>query len=375
MLTLGRHRRALDVWPGFVDALGSLLLVVVFVILVFIMGHFALSQALSGRERALKQLNVEVSELAKLLSLEEAEAETLRATVQRLQASLGRSESAHNTVIMELQTTRRDAEATRGELATATATIAALRAEIAALTEARTALEGQVAALGGALSTAQRDAAEKGQLSAQAQAQVEVLNHQLRELRAQLTAISKALETSEKTVSEQEMTITDLGQQLNAALAEKVEQLARYRSDFFGRLREALGERPDVLVVGDRFVLQAELLFDTASADLGPAGKEQVQKLVHTLKDLATRIPPDLEWILRIDGHTDRRPIRTERFPSNWELSTARAVAIVTYMVELGIPPDRLAATGFAEFHPMVQGDDVSAYAKNRRIELKLTNR
>uniref|UniRef100_UPI0037C07DC7 peptidoglycan -binding protein n=1 Tax=Elstera sp. TaxID=1916664 RepID=UPI0037C07DC7 len=212
-------------------------------------------------------------------------------------------------------------------------------------------------------------------LSAEAKRQVELLNSQMLALRDQLARIAAALEVSEAKTKEQDVQIADLGKRLNAALASKVEELARYRSEFFGRLREVLGERQEVRIVGDRFVFQSEVLFDAGSAELGEAGRGQLAGLAAVIKDVAPRIPADLSWVLRVDGHTDRVPIRTAQFPSNWELSTARAISVVKFMIDQGVPADRLAATGFGEFQPLDPRDDETARRRNRRIEFKLTER
>ena len=375
MLTLTRRRRTLDIWPGFVDALGALLVVLVFVMLVFALGHLSLSEALSGRERALGQLNTQVAELANLLSLEKATAASMRQHVGELTTSLGGAETERDARGTELTATRAELAAISSRLASATTTADRLHADIAMLRELRTELEREVAQLSTSLTENQRTTDTQTALAAKAHAQVELLNRQIAALRQQLTQVSSALALSEEKITEQDTEIAQLGNRLNVALASKVQELARYRSDFFGRLREALGENPDVEIVGDRFVLQSELLFDTASADLGPRGQYQVRRLVETFNEIAAAIPPDIDWVLRIDGHTDRRPIHTEQFPSNWELSTDRALAIVNYMIQTGVPPHRLAATGFAEFHPLDPREVEGAYARNRRIELKLTSR
>jgi len=194
-------------------------------------------------------------------------------------------------------------------------------------------------------------------------------------LREQLASLAAALDASEAKAREQEVQITNLGQRLNAALATRVAELARYRSEFFGRLREVLGDRQDVRIVGDRFVFQSEVLFDSASADLGEEGQRQIARLATTLAEIASRIPDNIDWILQVDGHTDRRPIATARFPSNWELSAARAISVVRFLNERGIPFDRLAATGYGEFHPIDEGTDEIALRRNRRIEIRLTQR
>jgi chemotaxis protein MotB len=159
------------------------------------------------------------------------------------------------------------------------------------------------------------------------------------------------------------------------ALASKVQELARYRSEFFGRLREVLGKRKDVRIVGDRFVFQSEVLFETGSAELGGAGQQQLGQLARALTEIAARIPKDLPWVLRVDGHTDRIPIHTPEFRSNWELSTARAISVVRFLIDQGIPADHLAATGFGEHQPLDPGLSEAALRRNRRIELKLTQR
>jgi chemotaxis protein MotB len=213
------------------------------------------------------------------------------------------------------------------------------------------------------------------ELSESARAQVALLNQQMKALREQLAGLAKALDASELLAAEQKVQIASLGSRLNAALATKVQELSRYRSEFFGRLREILGNQPGIRIVGDRFVFQSEVLFETASAELEEGGKTQLGQLAQTLKELSARIPTDIDWVLRVDGHTDRRPISTPKFPSNWELSTARAISVVQFLIEQGLPPGRLAATGFGEFQPLEAKDDEIAYRRNRRIEFKLTER
>jgi chemotaxis protein MotB len=218
--------------------------------------------------------------------------------------------------------------------------------------------------------------AHEKQLSADSLKQVDLLNQQIAALRQQLATISEALQLSEAKTKAQDVQIVDLGKRLNAALVNKVEELARYRSEFFGRLRQVLGDRPDVRIVGDRFVFQSEVLFGIGSADLADPGKQQLTKLAATLRELMARIPKDINWVLRVDGHTDRVPIHNTQFASNWELSTARAVSVVKFLIDQGVPPDRLAATGFGEFQPLDSArDDEISRRRNRRIELKLTVR
>jgi len=202
-----------------------------------------------------------------------------------------------------------------------------------------------------------------------------LLNQQIAALRRQLAAIEEALQASEKKDKEAQSRIADLGQRLNVALAQRVQELSKYRSEFFGRLRAILGARPDIRVVGDRFVFQSEILFDSGSAVLKPEGQAEVDKLAGALVDLEKQIPPEIAWVLRIDGHTDVRPISSSQFPSNWELSAARAISVVQYLISRGVPPRRLVAAGFGEFQPLDTDPTEDAFRRNRRIELKLTER
>jgi chemotaxis protein MotB len=210
-------------------------------------------------------------------------------------------------------------------------------------------------------------------LSREALNQVDILNRQINALRVQLASLEQALDLEQQKVEEQQVTIADLGGKLNLALAGKVEELSRFRSEFFGRLRQVLGERPDVRVVGDRFVFQSEVLFPTASADIEAGGRDELSKLADSLREISAEIPSDLPWVLQINGHTDRRPISTPEFPSNWELSAARAINVGRFLVQQGIPPERIAVAGFANFQPLDDRQDEIAYRRNRRIEIKLT--
>jgi len=358
MFLLSRTRRPLDIWPGFVDALAALLMVVIFVLLIFTMSHFFLSDALTGRDRALEQLNLQIAELSDLLSMEKSRKEELEKELGALRVTLAGLESERD----ELNATLAAARSQRDELE-------------GLLADNRAQRQDDLTRFNAALETAQRETLAQEELTTEAQAQVALLNQQIAALREQLTRISDALALSEAVRSEQETEIADLGRRLNLALAERVQELARYRSEFFGRLREVLGDNPNIRIEGDRFVFQSELLFDSGSAELRPDGLRQVRQLVNTLNEVAPQIPDDLNWVLRIDGHTDRRPIATSLFPSNWELSVARALSIVRYMIALGVPPENLMAAGFGEFHPLDAGDTPQAWQQNRRIEIKLTQR
>jgi chemotaxis protein MotB len=334
------RRSSIDIWPGFVDALAQLLMVIIFILLVFTVGQFYLSDALNGRDEALKQLQQKISALADELALEKQTSETLRGNAV--------------TLSTQLKTAQDERDALSAKLAAAGNTAGQLSDETKNL-QAKLTAEQQV--------------------SQAAKTQVEELTAEIAALRDQLAKVAAALDVSNVTVKSQQDQIVDLGKKLNLALANKVEELARYRSEFFGKLSEILGNRQDIRVVGDRFVFQAEVLFPPGKAELAPDAKKQLDPVIDALKEIAAKIPPDLNWVLQVNGHTDHRPIHNDQFTSNWELSTERAIAVVRYAIDRGIPPDHLAAAGFADNQPIDTGTSDDSYRKNRRIELKLTER
>lgn len=348
-----RVRRTTDIWPGFVDALATLLMVIIFVLLVFVLAQFFLGNALSGRDQALSRLGRELAALTEQLSLEKRANASLRGDLSRLSAELQSSVTARDALSGEAAKMGRDIQA-----------LQALKAE----------LEKKIAELDGQLGESSGQLAAERKLSEEARAQAALLNQQIDAMREELRRVAAALDASEKLASDQKVQIADLGKRLNVALAGKVEELQRYRSEFFGKLRAVLGNRPGIRIEGDRFVFQSELLFDTGSAELGLEGIEQVRSLAGTLNQISKDIPKEVNWVLRVDGHTDRRPI-TGRYASNWELSTARAITVVRTLVANGVPPERLAAAGFGEFQPFEPGDSEAVWSKNRRIELRLDQR
>jgi chemotaxis protein MotB len=341
-MALAKSRRgpAVNYWPGYVDMLSTLLLVVTFLMSLFMLSNYFITTQTSGKDTMLSRLNRQLSQLTELLALERSKKESLEDSLSALQATLidKDKENARLTGLLGDQSGKTEgAEAKTNELS------------------------GQLD--------------QQKQITNEALAKVEILNQQLAALRLQLAALEEALDASEAKDRESQVKIADLGQRLNVALAKKVQELARYRSDFFGKLREVLGSRADFQVVGDRFVFPADVLFDSGSADLKPEAMPQIDKLTDALKELETQIPPDIAWVLRIDGHTDIKPITNVNFPSNWELSSARAISVVRYLIDHGIPANRLVAAGFGEFQPLDPSDSDEALAKNRRIELKLTER
>ena len=415
---------SVSVWPGYVDALSALLMVVIFVILIFTISQFLLSEILSGQESELSSLHRRMKELVTLLGLEKERSDVLQSDIKELSGTISSLTQEKEALQFQVAERKEKSLMDTAEIKRQFLLIASLQEDIDALSRLRSQLEQRVGELAGTLKekgteigllrdrskvleamlvserertllaqreieqreiriqalsalTQDQDQAlkEERRLTADARAEVTLLNRQIKSLRHQLEEIGRALKVAEAEKSAQKTKLDELGKRLNIVLAREVNRLERYRSEFFGRLREVIGENPYVRVEGDRFVLQAELLFDTASADLGEKGKDQLLQLAESLHVLTKKIPQDIDWILRIDGHTDRIPINNERFASNWELSTARALSVVKFLADHGIPENRMTAAGFSKFHPIDPSNTPEAFRKNRRIEIKLTSR
>jgi chemotaxis protein MotB len=335
-----RGERGIDYWPGFVDALSTFLLSIIFMLSVFMLAQYFLSREIAGKDETMLRLQRQIAELGDLLQLERGQRQTLQEGLAAITATLGTS----------------DAERRRLQ---------------GLLDEA----QGQAGTAAGRATTLEQQLAEQRRNAQAAIAQIELLNQQIAALRRQLAALEEALGASEARDRDAQSRITDLGRRLNLALAQRVQELSRYRSEFFGRLREILAERSDIRVVGDRFVFGSEVFFGSSQAEIEPGGRAELDKLAAALIQLEKDIPSDIPWVLRVDGHTDARPIQGGRFRSNWELSASRSIAVVQYLISRGIAPQRLVAAGFGEFQPIDQGDSPEALARNRRIELRLTDR
>lgn len=413
-----------SIWPGYVDVLSSLLMVVIFVLLIFTFSQFILSRILTSQSSELVDLHRQLAEITELLGLERQSSAALTEKIAALSTQVETLTLDRDDLQNEVDQLNRTMLADRETMEVHLRTIASLQQDIQALQTLRRELESRIQETATALNQeqqvneslrdrskalearlagetektllAQKDLEQRDiriqalsalvgeqqealdhqrNLTADARAEVALLNQKINELQSQLAEIGKALGSSESMRQDQAVQLEDLGRRLNIELARKVNVLEQYRSEFFGRLRAAIAENPLVRIEGDRFVLQAELLFPSGSAELSDRGRKELEDLAEVLRGLISAIPADLNWILRVDGHTDRVPIRTPFFASNWELSTARAVSVVRHLAGLGIAEERLAATGFGEFHPIDPGSTAEAYRKNRRIEMKLTSR
>ncbi|AOZ68776.1 flagellar motor protein MotB [Rhodobacter xanthinilyticus] len=429
----GGQRFSATIWPGFVDAMTALLMVLMFVLTIFMVVQSVLRDTISTQDNELSALNEQVAGLAKALSLQEKKSADLGAALDAAGQKITAFEAQVAALISARDAAQAEAAARAADLKLDRATIEELRGklkasgdEVAAMTlaleAARAKAEETLTLLAAAnaakadlqgrldaeLSEAEKRAALKAaaeaalasekEISAEAAKKVALLNEQIGALRAQLGELQGVLDAAKSRDEAAQVQLETLGSQLNAALAQvaaeqkrraaleeaarlkaeaEAKDLARYRSEFFGRMSELLAGREGVRVVGDRFVFSSEVLFKPGSAELSAEGKAQIARVAETFGELSGQIPPEIDWILRVDGHTDNQPLSgLGEFKDNWELSQARALAVVRYMIDgLGFPPNRLAATGFGEFRPVAEGDSAEARAANRRIELKLTER
>lgn len=338
-----RRRESLsefNIWPAFTDALGGLVMVLVFLITVFVIAEVLLGREMMGKETAIGQLQRIVEHLEGLASDAEKEAARLRGQVQGLETTVSERDRLTSQ----------------------------LRDELTAVQAARAALDADKRKAELTATTVQEQAALLS-------ARTERLAAELERLNRALAANQQELAQRDAVIVEQKGRIEALDTALKKRLLERVEELEKYASDFFGRLRQVFANNPDIKVVGDRFVFQSEVLFGSGEAALSPNGQGDLDKFAMVYQQLATQLPPDLPVIIEVQGHTDRAPIRSARFPSNWELSTARAQEVVNYLIRQGVPPQRLAPVGMGEYHPIDSAENPDAYRRNRRIELKITSR
>ena len=381
---LGNRTRAGDfTWPGFVDALASLLMVFVFVLMVFVLIQANLAYRLSGQDESLIILREELAMLGDLLSLEREAGAVLSADLARTQAQLEMAENQNSLLTAQLSsltaqltdektktTTLENTLATeRLRLTTELTTLSAQTAEQAReLEQMSKSLDQKTQSL----KQAATDLSAEQKQSEQARLEIDRLTAAMQSLRSELTRLRTLLSEKQEQSKKDKIAIANLGKELNAALANKVQELQRFRSEFFGRLRTILEGRSDVKVVGDRFVFQSEVLFAPGQASINPEGQDQLGQIADAIMQIIADIPSDIPWILQVEGHTDDIPV-SGVYTDNWDLSTERALSVVRFMVDRGVPSERLAATGYGEFQPITSGKTDADRQKNRRIELKLT--
>ena len=380
---IGNARRVENfTWPGFVDALATLLMVIIFVLMVFVLIQVNLAYRVSGQDATLGEMRQQLASLGELLNIERRASADLAANLAQITNQLNTSNANRD----ELQAQLASVQAAIAQRNNEIARLAAKQADSeAALAAARSSLEERLGALQlaeGQLAMAQaqnQSAANKiDALHAEttaSKAQIAQMTGALAALRLRLEELTSLLAEKDRQATRDKVAIASLGRSLNNALASRVQELQRFRSEFFGRLRDVLKGRDDVQIVGDRFVFQSEVLFAQGQAEIAAEGQDQLAKLAITLADIATKIPEDINWVLQVDGHTDDVPIRAGRYADNWDLSTERALSVVRFLNQQGLPANRLAAAGYGEFQPLDATDNDDARRKNRRIELKITQR
>jgi len=380
---LGNTRRSENfTWPGFVDALATLLMVIIFVLMVFVLIQANLAYRVSGQDATLGEMRQQLASLSELLNIERRASADLAADLAQLQIQLETSETDRSTLAAQLAAVQATLGTRNSELTALSAkqaeTEAALKAARDTLDERLRALqmvEGQLALTEARNRTQQQTMRDLEAETTASKAEVAQMTLVLARLRQRIEELTSLLAEKDRQAEEDKVAIASLGKSLNNALASRVQELQQFRSEFFGRLRDVLKGRDDVQIVGDRFVFQSEVLFAPGQADIGPTGQDQLAQLAVALADIAAKIPDDINWVLQVDGHTDNLPVRAGRYTDNWDLSTERALSVVRFLVMQGVPAQRLAATGYGEFQPLASGDTAADRRLNRRIELKITQR
>ncbi len=367
----------LEAWPGYVDALSTLLMVTIFVLLVFVLAEAFLSSALSGSDNTIAQLRDQIAQLTQSLSMETSKDTTLTqelsalnaqlASVQAANAGLNQQVSAGAATISGLQSQGKTLQA---QLSDAQAQAAASAGRISAL---QAQMDAQAQAQANAGPGLQDQLAAQTKISHDALAQVALLNQQIAAMRAQLAALAQALDAAQAADAKDNVQITDLGKRLNEALARKVEELQQYQSVFFRTLSESLKGEKNIKVVGDRFVFESDVLFPVDEATITPAGAAEIAQVAAAIKEIAVKIPPDVNWVLSVDGYADAQPITGGPFKSNFDLSSARALAVLDLLIADGVPQNRLVTSGMGANNPIAPGNTPADYAQNRRIEFRLT--
>jgi len=380
---LGNTRRSENfTWPGFVDALASLLMVIIFVLMVFVLIQANLVYRVSGQDATLGEMRQQLASLSELLNIERRASAYLAADLAQLQIQLDSSETERGALTEQLALVQAALGTRTSELTALTTkqaeTEAALNAARDALDERLRALQmvdGQLALTEARNRTQQQKMQDLEAQTTASKAEVAQMTLVLAGLRQRIEELSALLAEKDQQAKDDQIAIANLGKSLNNALASRVQELQQFRSEFFGRLRDVLKGRDDVQIVGDRFVFQSEVLFAPGQADIAATGQQQLSQLAVALADIAAKIPDDINWVLQVDGHTDNLPVRAGRYADNWDLSTERALSVVRFLVSQGVPAARLAATGYGEFQPLTSGDTTEDRRLNRRIELKITQR
>ena len=362
----------LEAWPGYVDALSTLLMVTIFVLLVFVLAEAFLSSALTGSNNTIDVLKQQIAELTQSLSMETTKDSTLSQELAALNAQLASAQSANASLTQQLSTDTATITSLQGAQKTLQAQLSDAQAQAAAATGRISALQAQMEEVAGTPDMQQK-LTDAQKLSAQDEAQITLLNQQMAALRAQLAALQTALDASQAADEADKVQIVDLGKQLNEALARKVEELQQYQSVFFRTLSESLKGEKNIKVVGDRFVFESDVLFPVDEATITPEGQAEIAEVADAVKEIAAKIPSNVNWVLSVDGYADVQPIKGGPYKSNFDLSSARALAVLDLLIADGVPENRLVTSGMGSNNPIATGDAPADYAQNRRIEFRLT--
>lgn len=354
------RNNGLDIWPGYVDALSTLLMVTIFVLLVFVLAEAFLSVALSGRNKTIASLRGEISQLSHVLALQKSKTVSLEDELASMASLMKATKTKEAALAAQASTLLAQA----GTLESANA---ALKTKVGALAARNSTLSAAAAASSGRL-------AGQVKMNARELRTVALLNQQIAALRLQLGTIAAALNAAEQKDKAEHVQIADLGKRLNEALARKVQSLEQYRSEFFGVLRQALANQPDIKVVGDRFVFESAVLFPSDSAELSDKGKAEIAQVAQAIEKIAPKIPDKINWVLSVTGYADKEVITGGPYKDNFDLSAARALAVLHLLIADGVPKNRVVAAGFGAEHPIAKGDTPEDLAKNRRIEFRLTS-
>lgn len=378
---MSRRRGAgngLEAWPGYVDALSTLLMVTIFVLLVFVLAEAFLSSALTGSNNTIDLLKQQIAQLTQSLSMETSKDATLNQELAALNAQLAQAQAANTTLTQQLAGDTQTIAALQQGQKNMQAQLSDAQAQAAAAGRI-SALQTQMETVAGApnvqvlLTDTQSKLQAAQKLSAQDEAQIALLNQQLAALRAQLAALQQALDAAQSADAKDHVQIADLGKALNEALARKVEELQQYQSVFFRTLSESLKGERNIKVVGDRFVFESDVLFPVDQATITPAGQAEIAQVAVAVKEIAAKIPPDVNWVLSVDGYADAQPIRGGPYKSNFDLSSARALAVLDLLIADGVPENRLVTSAMGSNNPIAPGNTPADYAQNRRIEFRLT--
>ena len=374
MLNKVRRRQVDYTWPGFVDALASLLMVIIFVLMIFVLSQFFLSQKMTGQDEALVKLRNNLLELGEMLSLE-------RQITTELTTQLSLLETKIVEVKKNLKYEKELVTQFKEELAGQSNILSLNQSEIEDLKEKlkikiqdALLLKNNVEQLEKRINKKDTDINEKDETINANKKEINELISASLKLRNKLSQLQTLLSAYKAKDKKEKVKTINIGKEMNSALARRVEELQKFKSDFFGRVRELIKGRKEIRIVGDRFVFQSEVLFTVGSEELGIKGQEEMAKLAITLMDIEKSLPTDIDWILQIDGHTDNLPVKNgQNYLDNWELSTKRALSVLRFLIKQGIKPDRLSASGYGSFQPIDKKNTNIARAKNRRIEMKIT--